>query len=392
MKTIKIVYVIQSLASKGGAERIVTEKMNYLVEEYSYDVTVITCHQMPETQVNAYFLSPKIKQIDLAIPNHLQYKYGYPKRLLKKWYYYRQLKRQLTDVVKRLNPNVLVGMGYFGADVLCGIKCRAGKVIECHEARYYTLQLDGKSKTLLGRTFFYFYRRRYFRIVEKNADVVVTLTKGDAFLWNKAQRVEIIPNFSTMDDCQLSDCTAKRILAVGRLEWAKGYDMLLVAWAMLEAKHPEWHLDIFGEGTLKNKLNAQIQKNHLKNATIHPFTSNISQEYTNSSIVVLSSRFEGFSLVLLEAMRHGVPCVSFDCPFGPSEVLDDGKYGLLVPNRDVSALADNICQLIEDEKLRKQYSEAGLERASYFDKENVMNRWKTLFQELAIKSELPSSL
>lgn len=379
----KIVYVIDSLASKGGAERIISEKMSYLADNFGYDVTVITCYQDYANNPNTYPLSAKVRQINLNIPYYSHYRIKYPKRLWVKWNIHKRLKKEICQNVTDINPDILVCVSYFNADMICGIDCRAAKIVEAHESRLYTLQLDGKSHSSLKRLFTRIYEWWYFRRVEHRAHVVVCLTKGDAALWNKARQVEVIPNSSSMPVSSISDCSAKRVIAVGRLEWQKGYDMLLNAWQEVEKLHPDWQLDVFGFGRLEKQLRQQITDLNLDSARFIPFTPNISEEYAKSSICVLSSRFEGFSLVLLEAMRHGLPGVSFDCPFGPSDVLEDGKCGFIVPADDVHSLADKLCLLIEDEQLRHQFSAAALERAKLFDVNKVMLRWKRLFEELS---------
>lgn len=379
----KIVYVIDTLASKGGAERIISEKMGYLAEHFGFDVTVVTCYQLPAVHPNAYPLSDKVKQVNIGIPYYSQFKVGYPKRLFVKWSFHRRLKRQLTETITQLKPDILVGVSYFNADMLCSIDCRAAKIVEAHEARLYSLKLDGQNSSSLLNAWVQLYGRHYFRSIEKHADAVVALTNGDAQLWKKARRVEIIPNFSLMPISRLSHCINKRVIAVGRLEWQKGYDLLFEAWKKVEHRHPDWRLDIFGSGRMEATLKEQLASSGLKTVSMIPFTPNISEEYAESSICVLSSRFEGFSLVLLEAMRHGVPGVSFNCPFGPSDVLEDGKCGFVVPAEDVTALADKICLLIEDETLRHQFAAASLERAKFFDTDRIMSKWKSLFEELA---------
>lgn len=379
----KVVYVIDSLASKGGAERIISEKMSYLADRFDHDVTVITCYQDFANNPNTYDLSPKVRQINLDIPYYSQYRFKYPKRLWVKWNLHKRLRKELTQTVIDSDPDVLVSVSYFNADMVCGIPCRAAKLVEAHESRLFTLQLDGKSKSAAKRLFTRLYVWWYFKRVEKRAHTVVCLTKGDAKLWHKAHRVEVIPNFSIMPVCRLSKCDTKRVIAVGRLEWQKGYDMLFEAWVEVEKRHPNWKLSIFGSGRMEQRLIKQMKDLRLQNVELIAFTPHISEEYAKSSICVLSSRFEGFSLVLLEAMRHGVPGVSFDCPFGPSGVLEDGKCGFIVPAEDVSALADKICLLIENEPLRQQFSAASLERAKLFDVDKIMLQWKQLFEGLS---------
>ncbi|MBQ7510679.1 MAG: glycosyltransferase family 4 protein [Prevotella sp.] len=377
----KIVYVIDSLASKGGAERILSDKMNYMAAHYGYEVYVVTCYQDFATMPNAYYLSDQVTQINLNIPYYSQYKYGYPKRLWVKHQLYQRLLHGLTETIQRIDPDVLIGLGYFNADLVSGIPCRAKKIVESHEARIFTMSDRGLSRSLPSRLFMRYYKKRYFRRVERQADVVVTLTTGDAKEWQRARRVEVIPNFTVMAVSRLSDVMTKRVIAVGRLEWQKGFDRLIEAWQTVEQRHPDWSLTIFGSGTLEGDLQRLIMDRSLKTVSIHPFTPTIADEYGQSAVFALSSRFEGFGLVLLEAMQAGLPCVTFDCPFGPSDVVKDGKNGFVVPDGDVERFAECLLRLIEDQKLRQQFSAASVERARVFDVDTVMQQWKDLLEE-----------
>ena len=377
----KIVYIIDSLALKGGAERIITEKMNYLATIYNYDVSVITYYQFHEP--NTYPLSCKVKQINLRIPFYQQYRYSYPKRLWLKWGFNRQLQIELQQTVNSINPDILIGVGYTLADVVCSIKCQAAKIIESHEARIYTkFPLLHKNTSLFSTIYAILNRKIYLNIIEKRADAVVTLTKGDALEWKNAKRVEIIPNFSIMPISNLSNGESKRVIAIGRLEWQKGYDKLIDIWKLVSPTHSDWQLDIYGEGSLEADLKKRINEAGLINVTIHPFTHNISQEYASSSICVLTSRFEGFSLVLLEAMRHGLPCVTFDCPFGPKELIDDNKCGYVIENDNINQFAERLNYLIDNQQVRKRFAKEALMKSRKYNVDNIMNLWKELFNSL----------
>ena len=380
----KIVYVIDSLAFKGGAERIISEKMNYLATHYDYDVSVITCYQFVESMPNTYPLSDKVKQINLNIPSHLQYKYRYPQRLWVRWSYYCKLRKRLNETVNALNPDIVIGVGYILADYVCRINCKAVKIIEAHEARLYTMTFNNYNNiSPIVRPFYKLNRKIYLRLIEKHADVVVTLTNGDALNWRKAKRVEIIPNFSIMPINKQSDCETKRVIAVGRLGWQKAYDRLLCVWKLVSANHPDWRLDIFGEGPLEQELSNIIKENGLGNVSIHPFTNEINNEYANSSICVLTSRFEGFSLVILEAMRHGVPCISFDCPYGPKDLIDQGNSGFVIENDNIEQFADRLNYLIEHVEIRKQFGNAAIKRAQNYNVDEIMKQWILLFESVA---------
>ncbi len=379
-----IVYIIDSLAQKGGAERIVSEKMSYLADHEGYDVTVITYYQY--NTPNTYPLSNKVRQINLGFKNFHQYQYKYPKRIWIKWKYKKQLQKLLQEKINRILPDIIVGMSYTAADIVCNIKTDAAIVIEAHEARAFTM-----SSSFYGATSFWkkvylrLHRRLYLLTIENKADAVVTLTHGDAKEWHKARKVEIIPNFSTMKVAQVSDGTSKRAIAVGRLDWQKGYDRMIEIWGIVTKQHPDWRLDIYGEGRLEKELKDFIQKKELNNIQIHPFTQDINQQYANSSLCLLTSHFEGFALVLLEAMKHGVPCITYDCPYGPSDVVNDNECGYVVENDNILQFAEKTCKLIENPELRAAFTKAAIKKSKTYDMSTIMEKWTTLFNSLQKK-------
>lgn len=369
------------MAATGGTERMITEKANYLSERFGYDITIISCFQS-QNENNIFQLSNKVKQKNLGIPYFSQYKYKYPKRLWIKWKMNKLLKKSIIKAVETIDPDILIGVSRFNANIISSIKCRAKKVIECHEARYNTIYDIREKPSFLERLFSKVYSYCYFHTIEQNANAVVVLTEKDKMMWGRAKCVEVIPNFSTMAVCHVSDCTTKRVIAVGRLTWEKGFDRLIEAWGMVSSKHPDWHLDIFGQGNMHDALITLEKKYKANNLTIHNTSSNISKEFTKSSICAVTSYFEGFSLVILEAMKHGVPCVAFDCPFGPGSILDDSICGFLVENNDINLFAEKLCNLIEDEYLRKQFSKAAIEKAKSFDVDTIMSKLKLFYEQL----------
>ena len=377
----KIAYIYSTFVATGGTERIITEKVNYFSEHFGYDVTVITCFQH-EDEVNFFPISHKAKQINLGIPYFLQYKYKYPKRIWVKWRSNRLLQKSLNQVINQVNPDILIGVSRFKANYISKIKCSAIKIIECHEVKYNTVLYIKKNHSFSIRVFLKLYKYIYFKTIEHHADAIVTLTEDDKLLWKRAKRTVVIPNFSSMHISQYSECLSKRVIAVGRLSWEKGFGRLIQIWSIVSAKHPDWHLDIFGEGDMYDTLRMLIKMYKAKNISFHNYTSDISLEYASSSICAVTSYFEGFSLVLLEAMMHGVPCVAFDCPYGPRNIINDSYCGFLVDNGDIRIFADRLCQLIEDEELRKQFSKNSLEKSKLYDIDVIMNKWKELYEQL----------
>ena len=380
----KIVFVYATFAKTGGTERIMTEKINLIAEKLGYDVTCITCFQH-SNEKNFFPMSEKVKQINLDIPYFSQYKYKYPQRLWVRWRLYRQLRKSITQTVRQINPDILIGASRSKANLMSTIKCRAKKIIECHVVRDNTIFNTGEERSFPARVYMAIYGFLYFKTIERNADVIVTLTEKDKRLWKRAKCVEVIPNFSTMKVKQHSNCTVKRVIAVGRLEWEKGFGRLLEIWKIISFRYPDWYLDLYGEGKMYDTLMNLIKVYRINRIAIHKFTSDISAEYATSSICVVTSYFEGFSLVLLEALKHGVPCVAFDCPFGPESIIEDARCGFLVHDGEKQLFAERVCRLIKDQELRNHFSAAAIERAKAFDANVVMNQWNDLFKSLVAK-------
>lgn len=378
----KIAYIVETLLPNGGIQRILTEKANYMSEIFNYDITIISCTQLPE-QDNAFPLSKDIKQINLAVPYYAQYKYKFIHRLYAKITASRTLQKRLKEEINRINPDIVIGVGNFQADRISKIDCNAKKVIECHEARSFTQTSHGH-KSVLSQLFVNFYKSKYFQDIEKNADAIVTLTIDDKKEWSNAKKVVTIPNFSLMSVSNYCNYKTKRIISVGRLSWEKGYGRLIKIWKTISPTHPDWQLDIFGEGPLYPELKNAILDNQIKNIHLCGNSRNISQEYSDCSICVVTSLYEGFSLVLLEALKHGIPCVAFDCPYGPRSIIEDGRCGFLVENNNNPDFAKKLTLLMENESLREEFSKAAIECAEKFSPSIVMLEWKKLFEDLII--------
>ena len=377
----KIVYIYDSIARIGGLERILTDKMNYLAETYNYEVYLVTSAQGQHPF--SFPISSKVKHIDINTRFHIQYQYKYPRRLWIKWKLNRRIKSSLNNIIQKINPDIIIGTSYYEADTICLLKCNAKIIIESHCAKSYT----GKNDGIKRNSFIQFlYNQKYSiynQVIKKNSDAIITLTKGDAIEWGEPHKTYIIPNVITQIATSCSSCENKKVIAVGRLTHQKGFNILIEVWKQVKHKYPNWELDIYGSGELENNLKEQISKEGLQNnITIHPPTAKIYQEMQNSSIFVCTSRYEGFGLVIIEAMTNGLPCISFDCPYGPSDIITDGKDGFLVPNGNIQAMADKICYLIENEEARKEMGRKAHHSAMRYAPENIMPMWEKLFNEI----------
>ena len=377
----KIVYIIDALAITGGLERILIDKMNYLANEYNYEIYLITTIQGEHPFI--FPLSSKIKHIDLNTAEHKQYNYKYPKRFFIKWKFEHSIKIILQNHINEIQPDIIIGTTKYKADIICKLKSNAKRIIESHLAKSFTGDNEGIKRSPIIQLFFNLNLSRYNHIIKKYSDAIVTLTKGDAIEWGEPHKTYVIPNVITQIATTLSSCENKKVITVGRLTHQKGFDILIKLWKTVNLKHPNWVLDIYGSGELENILNEQICKEGLQNnITIHPPTTKIYQEMQNSSVFVLPSRYEGFGLVLIEAMTNGLPCISFDCPYGPSDIITDGEDGFLIHNGDIQAMADKICYLIENENIRKQMGQKAHQSAMRYAPENIMPMWEKLFNEI----------
>jgi glycosyltransferase involved in cell wall biosynthesis len=228
--------------------------------------------------------------------------------------------------------------------------------------------------------------RRAMRRLYPRLDAFVVLTEGGLRDYEKhlnGDDVKLlrIPN-SARDLGEPADLTAKTVLAAGRLTKQKGFDLLVPAWAQVAEKHPDWRLRICGEGLMRPRLEELVSEHGLGDSIELPGACDMDEAMGSSSIFVMSSRYEGFPLILIEAMSKAMAVVSFDCPTGPADVIDNGRNGLLVPFGDVDALGRAILELIEDEDLRRRCGPAAAETAATFRIENIGPMWEELFEEL----------
>ena len=210
---------------------------------------------------------------------------------------------------------------------------------------------------------------------------IICLNKDEATHYEGIAPAFIIPNFVENTTGKRSLVTNKTILAVGWLIHRKGIDMLLKAAREVLTKHPGWTWKLIGDGEMKDEVLQFISNEKLEDRFIlqSPVDSNINDEYINASLFVLSSRYEAFPMVLLEAMSFGIPCISFDCPSGPAEIITDPEDGLLVEKENPVKLAEAISSLITNEEKRKKMGEKAFTNIQHFSPERIYELWQQLF-------------
>lgn len=380
----RIVYIIKYIAQLGGLDRVMSYKINYMAEQ-GHDVHVITYEQGQHPL--SFPLLPQVHHHDINVRFFTRHGGGLLKRVVQYVQMRRTFKQRLYAQVEQIAPDVIVTLtdSYTLLDILQGIPGKAFRVIESHVERG-SFQ---KRNDFKGRPVFYQLASLFDAYITrqiKRADCFVALTEHDARSWSELKRVEVIPNPLSYIPTETAALTNKVVISAGRLEDQKGYDLLIDTWAKVAPQYPDWQLHVYGDGGNRATLERQTRARGLAHCIQwYHSTPHIFEAYLNSSLYVMSSRYEGFGLVLTEAMSCGLPCVSFDCPYGPSDIIRQGEDGLLVPLGDTQALADALCQLMGDEAQRKRMGALARQHVMRYAPEVVMKRWEALFQEGAAR-------
>jgi glycosyltransferase involved in cell wall biosynthesis len=377
--SLKIVYCIPSLYYPSGMERVVTLKVNYFAEVYGYDIIIILTDGKDKKPF--YALSPLVRTINLDI----NYDELYGKSFLKKTVLYlkkqRIFKNRLKDCLFYLKPDITISTLRREINFINSIKDGSVKIGEIHFSKANYRDFKGeKIINIVQRLFGFLWMKQLINQLKK-LDRFITLTDEDKMLWTELKNVQTIYNPLSFFPDETSKCENKQIIAAGRYVPQKGFDLLIEAWSLVEKKHPDWKLLIFGDGDRKLLENI-INKNNLQNCYLKHSTNDIASEFINSSFYVLSSRFEGFGMVIIEAMACGIPTIAFDCPCGPKDIINNLKDGILVKSGDINELAEKICFLIENEEIRKEMGINARKNAERFKIEHIADQWRLLFEEL----------
>jgi glycosyltransferase involved in cell wall biosynthesis len=217
-------------------------------------------------------------------------------------------------------------------------------------------------------------------------DILVTLNQSDSDDWAKYVKTKIISNIAHLNSTGLfSELKSNRVIFAGRYTYQKGIPDLFKIWEIVYERHPDWHLDLYGDGNIQ-EISCSEDERLQKNIHVHQPDSNIFERYLESSVFVLTSLYEPFGLVMPEAMSCGLPVVAFDCPSGPANIITDGLDGYLIKNRDIDEFAEKLCQLIESPQLRHEMGKAAIQSSQRYSTEQVMPQWIRLFQELIMPS------
>ena len=325
-------------------------------------------------------VSPKVRIVNLGVD---YYKDDWKSRwnvlkgiFLKRWLH----RKRVTEALKTIDPDVLVSVGQSEKNFLPRIKGKWLRIREIHYLKDYRWKaassLFDKMLALAGDL------RDYVFSIKKYDSIVVLTEEDKESNWKGNPKVVVIPNPVNVKRGICSKLDAKRVIAVGRLVPQKNFASLINSFRKVSMKHPDWCLDIYGEGPEREMLQRLISELSLDDKVrLNGNSHRVSGEMVDSSILAMTSRFEGFGVVLIEAMSVGLPVVSYACPCGPKDIITDGIDGFLIPPGNEDVLAERLCELIEDESMRESMGKAALASVGRFDIDRIVQLWMDLFRK-----------
>lgn len=371
----KILYFLPHITNSGGMERIVMDKINYLVQE-KYQVYL--AYFGKENDTSFFYIDENVHRCPIPFDtNNLSFK--------KRIRYVLSIIGRVKQLIVNNRIDVVVNANTPLVSWILPFICKnIPKVLELHFS-YEGLRIMNKElygKNVLKAKFNQILRQVIYPLYDK----CVLLTDDDKKAWN-LKNSEVIPNFTNLDSSCKSKMNRIKALSVGRLTYQKNMDILIDAWQWVYKVNPKWSLDIWGDGDDLCFLQKKIIELGLENVVFLRGTSQCLQnEYPKYSLFILPSRYEGFPLVLVEAMQFGLPCIGFKIP-GNTTVIKNGINGYIVEKRDAQLLGQTINKAINSESALKEMSQNALETITRFSKEKIMSQWIDLFNQV-IKKKL----
>lgn len=396
---ITIAYCIHSLHRAAGMERVVSVKANLLARTGEYKVYILTASL--KGRKPAFDLDSSVSIIDIGVNEKLRQ---------------RKYAAKLGNILKNIGADICISTG--GAEIYALPRCSDGsiKIAEFHFSHDKFLLKYGKNA--VGRWYASLRTKKLEKAVAK-LDCFVTLTERDREDWEKYlydiqsakekhiknkvdearsknggkqrdshidahnTKIDQIYNPLTFNCSETASLDGHRCIAIGRLDRQKNFEDLIRAWKEVRLEVPDARLDIYGEGSLHKNLQSLIDTLLLSDSIcLKGRTNNIEKELLNSSCIAMSSLFEGFPMVLLESAACGVPMISYDCPQGPSEIIEDGVNGKLVKYRDTNGLAKALIEVLSNGGLRKSMGVKAKATSDKFSPELIIRQWDELFRSL----------
>ncbi|HXH99790.1 MAG TPA: glycosyltransferase family 4 protein [Sphingobacteriaceae bacterium] len=352
-----ILLFLPDISRRGGVERVVANLANLFITWPGYKVTVLSCFNT--NTGTPYHIHPNV---GIECLNARKY----PAAAIKKMHWYVNLAKPLSDYLNTNPHDFVLANGSYLCTTLSLTVANGAVKIGCEHIGHHSVNLLHKIIR---------------RVLYPRLDKLVVLTAKDRIFFSRfLNNVTCIPNFLENQPEQQPQLTEKVIISAGRLSHQKGFDLLLGAFAKVSKTYPDWRLVIYGEGEERAKLEDRARKLEITKLVELPGeTEMLAEKFSTAAFFVMSSRYEGFPMTLLEAMQAGLACISFNCS-GPDEIIDHNTNGILVEQGDVQKLAEAVTKLIADEEKRKQIAENARRKIMEYTVGNIGKKWEELLR------------
>lgn len=365
----KIIYIVPNVNNEGGVARVLSVKTNYLIENFGYDVHILT--QNNGNSPLFYEFNDKIKWEDISLKGN-------------KIFFFFQYKKALQKAITKINPEIVMvcdnGLKAFLIPFI--LKTKIPIIFESHGSKYVQ---EAKPKHDFVSNILLTIQLKFKVFAVKRFTKLVALSDENLKEWNVKNGV-VISNplwFSIEKKAKLNN---KKALVLARHSHEKGVDRLLLIWKKVVVKHPDWILEIYGKSD--DKLNYKALTKSLKidkNVNFFEPQKNSIDLYLDSSIYLMTSRSEGLPMVLIEAMALGLPCVTYDCPSGPRTIIKNNENGFLVEDDNENEFVEKLNLLVENENLRIEMGNKAKENSGRYNIDTIMLQWKNLFENVILK-------
>ena len=361
----RILYIVPKINNAGGVARVLSVKTDYCIKKWNYEITILT--QNNGSFPLFYEFNKKVRLQDISYSNQ-------------KIKFFFQFRRQLQEKINAINPDCIVvsDNGFKAYLIPFLLKTQIPIIFEAHGSRF---NKEKKASGIFKKIGFEF-SDLIKRTSAKRFDLFVALSKENLSEWNVKNGV-IIPNPIWIENTKIHSLEAKKVIAVARHSYEKGLDRLLKIWKEVIKVHPDWQLDIYGESNGQMELFELAKELNIEQSVnFHLPIPEILEKYQQASIYAMTSRTEGFPMVLLEAMACGLPIVAYDCPVGPRSIMTNAVDGFLIKDGDEKSFSQKLLELMNDVNLRKEFGENGAENIQQYKLEPIMNKWKSLFESV----------
>lgn len=361
----RIVYCIDSLASSGGTERVLTTKLNWWANCRGAEVTVVS---LKEDKPPFFKIDPLVNHITLDV------KHGDTERY----------RAALANIAEKIKPDVMVAVAGMAVDTLPRLEDGSKKVLEFHYTKNFLVNFVKGLKHIRFRQL-HILKMRYLQWklarTARKYDLFVGLTHRDVGLWGNPRNMTFVHNPLSFRSERKSTCANKRIISVGSWTPAKGMDLLLEAFGPIARDYPDWTVELYGSGQDEGLLKSIIARYDMgKQVCLHSPVKDIENNLIEASIYAFPSRSDGFGLVITEAMECGLPTIAMDCPCGPCEIVTKDT-GIVVPEGDIDSFRKALKELMDNTAKRMAMGKAASREVRRFYPDEIMPKWIKLFQE-----------